>query len=102
MALNSFSSIILLVVSVLYHALALSLTSTGQTLMLGDIHYYLPATPVSEISTASTRKLQGVDGLVPVTVVTVSAGNDSIGGLESILKKFAADDVWNTGFLEGE
>lgn len=80
---------------------ALSLTSTGGTLMLGDVPYYVPATPYTTISANGLGRLDSVNGLAPVTVVSVTAGNDSVGSLGSIVGDFAADDVWNTGFLEG-
>ncbi|KAI4198696.1 MAG: hypothetical protein LQ346_002716 [Caloplaca aetnensis] len=83
------------------NAVALSLKSTGGTLMLGDIPYYIPASPYTTISPQGFGRLNSVTGLSPVTVVSVIAGNDSAGGLGSILKDYAADDVWNTGFLEG-
>lgn len=69
--------------------------------MLGDIPYYIPASPYTTISPQGFGRLNSVTGLSPVTVVSVIAGNDSAGGLGSILKDYAADDVWNTGFLEG-
>lgn len=69
--------------------------------MLGDIPYYIPATPYTTISPQGFSRLNSVNGLSPVTVISVTAGNDSVGSLGSVVKEFAADDVWNTGFLEG-
>ncbi|KAL8640063.1 MAG: hypothetical protein Q9228_002973 [Teloschistes exilis] len=81
-------------------AVAVTLTSTGSTLTLNDIPYYVPGTPYTTVSTRAFQGLQSVNGLVPVTVVNLAAGNDSLSNLESVLGKFAADDVWNAGFLE--
>lgn len=81
--------------------MALSLISTGGTLMLGNIPYYVPATPFTTISTSGFGRLQSVNGLAPVTVISITAANNSIGHLSSIIGDFAADDVWNTGFLDG-
>ncbi|KAL8902189.1 MAG: hypothetical protein Q9207_004842 [Kuettlingeria erythrocarpa] len=81
--------------------MALSFISTGGTLMLGDITYYIPASPYTTVSPQGFNRLNSVNGLSPVTVVSITAGNDTAGGLASIVKDFAADDVWNTGFLEG-
>ncbi|KAI4143390.1 MAG: hypothetical protein L6R39_004584 [Caloplaca ligustica] len=83
------------------HVLSLSLTSTGGSLMLGDVPYYVPATPYTTLSSHGLNRLQTVNGLAPVTVVSVTASNNSVGSLGSIVGGFAADDVWNTGFLEG-
>ncbi|KAL8961000.1 MAG: hypothetical protein Q9193_002387 [Seirophora villosa] len=80
---------------------AQSLTSTGGTFMLGNLPYYVPATPYTTISAQGFPRLRGVNGLAPVTVVSATAGSDNIGSLASIIRGFAADDVWNTGFLEG-
>ncbi|KAL9012695.1 MAG: hypothetical protein Q9173_002561 [Seirophora scorigena] len=80
---------------------ALSLTSTGGTFMLGNVPYYVPAAPYTTISAQGFGRLRSVNGLAPVTVVSATAGSDTIGGLGSIIRDFAADDVWNTGFLEG-
>ncbi|KAL8940250.1 MAG: hypothetical protein Q9216_002904 [Gyalolechia sp. 2 TL-2023] len=78
-----------------------SLKSTGGTLMLSDIPYYIPATPYSTISAPGIIRLQSVNGLSPVTVVSITARNGSVANLGSIVGEFAADDVWNSGFLEG-
>ncbi|KAI4257713.1 MAG: hypothetical protein LQ352_001553 [Teloschistes flavicans] len=82
------------------NAVALTLTSTGGTLTLNDVPYYVPGTPYTTVSTRAFQGLQNVNSLVPVTVVNVAAGNDSLSDLESVIGKFATDDVWNSGFLE--
>ncbi|KAL9038422.1 MAG: hypothetical protein Q9214_005289 [Letrouitia sp. 1 TL-2023] len=79
---------------------AVSLAYTGRTLMLGDVAYYLPATPFSTLEVPGLGQLQGDNGLVPATVVSATAGNDSVGSLGTLIEGFATDDVWNTGFLE--
>ena len=87
----------------LLDVVAASLTSTGQTLLLNDIPYYVPATPFTTISPlTSLNTLYSASGLVPVTIVGVSASNSSLSNLESIINGFSVDDVWNEGFLEGE
>lgn len=88
--------------AVLKHVLG-TLTSTGQTLLLNDIPYYVPATPFVTIPVLSSLKiLPSAAGLVPVTVVQVSTLNDSLSDLESIIEGFGVDDVWNEEFLEGK
>ncbi len=80
-----------------------TLTSTGQTVLLDDIPYYIPAAPFTTVSLLSSLKsLNSASGLVPVTVVGVSASNSSLSSLESTIDGFGSDDVWNQGFLEGK
>ncbi|KAL8906709.1 MAG: hypothetical protein Q9171_006170, partial [Xanthocarpia ochracea] len=67
--------------------------------MLGDVPYYVPATPYTTISAPGLGRLQNVDGLSPITVVSSKARNASVASLESIVADYAKDDVWNTGFL---
>lgn len=69
--------------------------------MLGDIPYYVPATPYTTVSVRALGRLQSVNGLSPVTVIGATAGNASVGSLGSILAAFATDDVWNPYFLQG-
>lgn len=75
---------------------------TGQTLLLNDIPYYVPATPfVTVPSFSSLTNFGSANGLVPVTVVALPSSNSSLSDSGAILSGFGADDVWNEGFLEG-
>lgn len=81
---------------------AVSLASTGQTLVLNGIPYYVPATPFTTIPIIKPLKSAASAGsLVPVTVVGLSASNATLSGLEQAVDGFSVDDVWNEGFLEG-
>lgn len=81
---------------------AISLTSTGQTLVLNDFSYYVPATPFATVPFPnSLQSAASAGGLAPVTVVVLSASNASLSGLEQAIDGFGVDDVWNEGFLEG-
>ena len=86
------------------HAIAAgSLTSTGQTLLLNDIPYYVPATPFTILPFPNALKtLTSAGSLAPVTVVSVSSTNSSLGTLQTIVDEFGSDDVWNNGFLQGK
>ena len=78
---------------------ASSFTSTGQTLVLNDIPYYVPATPFATLPFLYPLQSAAFTGnLAPVTVVRLSASNAS---LEQAISGFGADDVWNEGFVEG-
>lgn len=81
---------------------AVTLRSTGQTVVLNDIPYYVPGTPFATIPfLKSLQSTASAGGLVPVTVVRLSASNASLSGLERAIDDFEEDDVWNEGFLEG-
>ena len=101
MPLSFPASVLSLLLSFVIYVGALSLTSTGGTVMLGDIPYYVPATPYTTISAPGLGRLQSVNGLSPITVVSATARNASVASLGSIVTDFAEDDVWNTGFLHG-
>lgn len=79
-----------------------SLTSTGRTLVLNDIPYYVPATPFATLPLLHPlQSATFADDLAPVTVVRLPASNASLGVLEQAINGFGADDVWNEGFAEG-
>lgn len=93
---------LLVIFSVCLQPIAASLMFTGQTLILNDIPYYVPATPFVTVPTFSfLTNLDSANGLVPVTVITLPSSNSSLSNVEPILSGFGADDVWNEGFLEG-
>ena len=90
------------ILSICLQPIAASLIFTGQTLLLNDISYYVPATPfVTVPSFASLNSFGSANGLVPVTVVALPSSNSNLSNVEAILNGFGADDVWNEGFLEG-
>ena len=92
----------LAIFSICLRPIAASLLFTGQTLLLNDIAYYVPATPFVTIPSFSHLTNFGcADGLVPVTVVALPSSNSSLSNVKAILSGFGADDVWNEGFLEG-
>ena len=76
---------------------ASQLVSTGQTVNVNGIPYYVPATPLTTVATRGLRRLHSPGGLVPVTVA------DSSTNLQVTIQGYGkVDDVWSTGFLEGE
>ena len=84
------------------YSVAAALTYTGQTLILNDIPYYVPATPFVTIPSVDALKSStSADGLVPVTVVALPSSNSNLNNLGAITKAFGTDDVWNEGFLDG-
>ena len=97
------ASLYLLAIFIVFlQPIAASLVFTGQTLLLNDIPYYVPATPFITVpSFASLNSLGSANDLVPVTVVALPSSNSNLSNVEAILSGFGADDVWNEGFLEG-
>ena len=83
---------------------AAALTSTGQTLLLDDIPYYVPATPYTKVSGfPSLKPATSANGLVPVTVLGLPSTDGSLTTIQSIIAGFSAvDDVWSQGFLDGK
>lgn len=84
--------------SICYQLAASQLMSTGSTLALNGVPYYVPSTPFSSLPSFQSSILSGVTsaqfGLVPVTFV--------LENLVTTLDSFETqDDVWSTGFLPG-
>ena len=93
---------ILTIFSICLQPIAASLMFTGQTLLLNDIPYYVPATPFVTVPSFNfLTNFVCTNGLIPVTVVALPSSNSSLSNVEPILSGFGADDVWNEGFLEG-
>ena len=79
-----------------------TLVGTGQTLLLNDLPYYVPAKALTTLPLPYVKSLSFAGGLVPVTVVGFSSVNSSQGTLSSVIDAFGSDDVWNEAFLEGK
>lgn len=78
-----------------------SLTSTGSTLLLGDIAYYVPGTPFANLpSFSNLEHLASDGGFIPVTVIGTTP-KSSFSTRDQLIQSFEVDDVWNEGFLEG-
>ena len=78
-------------------------SSSGATLVVGGVSYFVPGTPVAELSLAKASKAFKSSGaLVPFTFVSSSSGSFSTHDLSAVItKNSASDDVWSTGFLTG-
>jgi hypothetical protein len=75
--------------------------STGFTVSLTDIDYFLPPKPVASIAGCDELKASFAEGpFVPFTVVK-AAGYGTL-DVASLTAKYAEeDDVWQEGFLDG-
>lgn len=83
-----------------------NLTSTGSTVNLNGIPYYIPGSPFSSIPQLQSHILKGkksvFGGLVPVTIVGTSSVTFNLVDLYRSVKGYGEkDDVWNEGFLPG-
>lgn len=73
------------------------LTSTGQTVTVGKIPYYVPAKPVTTVALWGYHGTQSCGELQPVTVLGSSEN------IQTTVDGFAkADDVWNYGFARSK
>lgn len=77
-----------------------ALTNTGRTVNLNNISYYVPPAVVGVIPTNAAF---GRSGLVPLTIVNSSTLVYTTDQLNAAIPVYtAADDVFQTGFLQGE
>lgn len=82
-------SVACLAVAASVHA---AVSSTGFTVSLQDVDYFLPPTPVASITGCSEIEASFAHGLfVPFTVLKTS-------GLDAA---YSEDDVWQEAFLDG-
>jgi len=106
-----FASTLLAFLSILANPASSAFTTTGSTVILNDIAYYIPGTSVATVNLNGGRIWPGWgfggfsnknnlgEGLVPMTVVSGPNGFDAQGVASTL---GANDDVWQSGFLEGE
>ena len=95
---------------VAFVALALGLRaveaqSTGRTLVLGGIPYFVPPTPVSalrDVIALSIAAKSASDGLDPFSVIPTSKTPFDGTALQQTVDEWSArDDVWSKEFLTG-
>lgn len=85
---------------------AFNLTSTGSTVELNGIPYYIPGKPFASLPFYGPRSLAGLKGLlgglVPVTLVATASVDFNVEDLGKTVQDFGEkDDVWTEGFLSG-
>lgn len=87
----------LTIASVLASSVHAAVKSTGFTVSLSDIDYFLPPKSVATLSSdecLDTLKTLLKDGpFLPFTVIA--------GDVASVSSAYGEDDVWQEGFLEG-
>lgn len=77
---------------------------TGTTVSINGIAYYPSSELVATISISSSQRAVFLNAdLVPLTVVDGGKGSFGSSELQTVVKTYTtSDDVFNTGFLQGE
>ena len=76
-----------------------AVSSTGFTVSLTDIDYFLPPKPIAKISSCEEIQASFEDApFVPFTVVKAQDGGLDVASLTA---SYAHDDVWQEGFMDG-
>ena len=84
--------------------LAVSFVSTGSTVVLNGIPYYVPAKPVTTFSLRpeQLKSAAAVADLMPLTAIETSRLTFTQKDLDETVANFTAkDDVFQPGFLQG-
>ena len=80
---------------------AQSFASTGLTVVLNNVPYYIPPYPAGRVSANASdlSTLPSVNGFYPITVL---ADPISANDFPALIENFSAvDDVFQSGFLQG-
>jgi hypothetical protein len=87
------------VASLIVASVQAAVSSTGFTVSLTDVDYFLPPKPVARISGCSELSASFEDAMfVPFTVVKAQGYGVDVAALTA---SYAEDDVWQEGFMEG-
>jgi Asp-tRNA(Asn)/Glu-tRNA(Gln) amidotransferase A subunit family amidase len=97
----SLFSVAFLASNVLVPTFASVLSTTGRTVVLDGISYYIPAETVATLDASSLpRKIKDAD-LTPLTVIATNSFSYNAKAFEATISNFtSSDDVFSTGFLE--
>ena len=85
------------------YAVHAQVASSGTTLVVGSLSYFVPGTPIAKLSlTKAKNSFKSGDSLVPFTFVGAVSGKFSAEDLSAVIANYSAsDDVWTTSFLTG-
>ena len=88
------------------YVLAIELTSTGSTVALDGVPYYIPSMPYAKIPDFQFQILSGkgsgYGGIVPVTVVKATSATFTLAQIDQTIATYGKeDDVWQESFLSG-
>lgn len=98
-----FKSLFLYVVLALAQINYVAGLSTGSTVNVNGIFYFVPSIPVATISNHGGKAAATFDQeLVPITFIANASNPFTTSDLETLVANFTSqDDVFNTGFLQG-
>ena len=87
--------------NVVVSAFASVLSTTGQTVVLDGVSFYLPAETVATLDVSSLPQKVKDASLTPLTVVTTDSSSYDAQAFEAAVSNFTTtDDVFSAGFLE--
>ena len=87
------------VASLIVASVQAAVSSTGFTVSLTDVDYFLPPKPIAKISGCKELSTSFEDAMfVPFTVVKAQGYGVDVAALTA---SYAKDDVWQEGFMEG-
>lgn len=87
------------VASLIVASVQAAVSSTGFTVSLTDVDYFLPPKPIAKISGCKELSTSFEDAMfVPFTVVKAQGYGVDVAALTA---SYAEDDVWQEGFMEG-
>lgn len=87
------------VASLIVASVQAAVSSTGFTVSLTDVDYFLPPKPIAKISGCKELSTSFEDAMfVPFTAVKAQGYGVDVAALRA---SYAEDDVWQEGFMEG-
>ena len=87
--------------NVVLSAFASVLSTTGQTVVLDGVSFYLPAETVATLDVSTLPQKIRDASLTPLTVITTDNSSYDAQGFEATISDFTkTDDVFSAGFLE--
>ena len=87
------------VASLIVASVQAAVSSTGFTVSLTDVDYFLPPKPIAKLSGCQELSALFKDAMfVPFTVVKAQGYGVDVAALTA---SYAEDDVWQEGFMEG-
>lgn len=91
----------LLAFNFLVPTIASTLSTTGQTVVLDGVSFYVPAEPVASLEASNLpRKVKGAH-LTPLTVIATDSFSYNAEAFDAAVSDFTSkDDVFSAGFLE--
>ena len=98
---SSLLSMAFLTSNVVVSAFASVLSTTGQTVVLDGVSFYLPAETVATLDVSSLPQKVKDASLTPLTVITTDSSSYDAQTFEATIANFTTtDDVFSAGFLE--